>query len=338
MIVDWVESVINVSEGRQPEVIEEIASAFQSQEDVQVLHCDTGFSANRTVYTLAGPLPKLIESVFQGTQKAIEKIDLRSYSGNHPYVGVVDVIPFIPLNPNLKTEFLQSHIDILAERFRTELDLPVFYYEKSCNKNYRKSLAQIRKGGIAGLSNRMQSRLWESDNSMSVLHATAGATVMGIRDYMLAYNVSLSTQDLTISKNIAKQIRTSGGLVRMVDGTTKKVEVGQFKKVKAIGWYVEEYGHTQVSINVYDLAIVPLKELFDTINDLAKGYGVSVIGSELIGLIPAFYLAEAAASLGFVLSQESVSQLIDYFGFANITTFDPQQRILEWVIQNKLAR
>ena len=295
-----IECVPNFSEGRDKNIINAIADNMQSVEDVKILDIDSGEDTNRTVITIIGSPMAVAESAFRGIKIASELIDMRNHSGTHPRIGATDVCPFIPVSNISEKECVQIS-QIVGERVGEELGIPVYLYEKSAKYNERTKLPDIRKGEYEGLSNKLLDPNWRPDFGPSSIHIKAGATIMGCRDFLIAYNINLNTKDTRLATDIAFELREAGRskrtpnpesknlldgeIVRHKDGRPIKVP-GLFKDIKAIGWYVENFKRAQISINFNNYRVSTIHDVYDKACLLAQERGVRVTGSELVGLIP----------------------------------------------------
>ncbi len=270
MSVKLVESVPNFSEGRREEVVKAIVSEAEKYDGVWVLDWSMDPDHNRSVVTLIGKPEVIVDALFDMAKKAVELIDLRHHKGEHPRMGAVDVIPFVPvLNIDMKECVELSKK--LGRRIGEELKVPVYLYERSATKPERENLANIRKGEFEGFFEKIKDPEWKPDFGPDEVHPTAGVVAVGAREYLIAYNVNLGTEDLNIAKKIAKAVRhISGG----------------FRYVKAIGLELKEKGMVQVSMNLTNYKKSPIFRVFETIKREAQRYGVPVIESEIIGMVP----------------------------------------------------
>lgn len=278
-----IECVPNISEGQDPERIAAIVQAASSVAGVKLLHIDAGRAANRTVVTLAGAPSEIEEAAYQLIAKSVELIDLRKHRGTHPRVGATDVCPFVPL----RNTSMQRCIEVarnVGQRAAESLSLPVYFYEEAATSPARKALPYLRQGGFEGLTDRMSRREFRPDEGPWIPHTTAGALIIGARKILIAYNVHLNTQSVDIAKKIAQELRTSGYTVRE-KGAERKV-AGKLPACRAIGWYIEEYGCAEVSFNLLDHNVTGLYDAFAACRERAKSFGVEVLGSEIIGLVP----------------------------------------------------
>jgi len=273
-----IEAVPNISEGRRPEVVKEAVSALEGAPGVRVLDVQSDKDHNRSVLTLVGDERGLEEAILRLFEVAVARLDLRTHQGEHPRLGVVDVVPFIPIESASIADCVALARRVgaaVAERF----GVPVFLYEEAATALHRRNLEDVRRGQFEGLAAKMKDPQWASDFGPRAPHPSAGATVIGARMPLIAYNVNLGTADVEVAKRIAKAIRHSSGGYRFV---------------KAMGLLLEERKVAQVSINMTDFKKTPLHRVFETVRAEAERYGVSVVGSEIVGLVPAEALLDAA--------------------------------------------
>ena len=273
-----IECVPNLSEGRRPEVVTEAVSALKAVPGVRVLGVQSDKDHNRSVLTLVGDEASLKAGILALFEVAAARIDLRSHQGEHPRMGAVDVVPFIPIEGATMKDCVALARDVgqaVADRF----SIPVFLYEEAAGAPHRKNLEDVRRGQFEGLATKMKDGAWVPDFGPQTPHPSAGATAVGARMPLIAYNINLGTADVEIAKKIAKGIRHSSG---------------GFRFVKAMGLLLEERGVAQVSINMTDFKKTPLHRVFETVKIEAERYGVPVIGSEIVGLVPSEALLDAA--------------------------------------------
>ncbi|HHW03867.1 MAG TPA: glutamate formimidoyltransferase [Thermoanaerobacterales bacterium] len=273
-----VECIPNFSEGRRTEIIEAIAGAIKSVDGIRLLNYSSDQSHNRSVFTFIGAPDSVKEAAFKGAEKAAELIDMTKHKGEHPRMGAVDVIPFVPVK-NVTMEECVNLSKELGERIARELSIPVFLYEESATKPERRNLADIRRGEFEGMAEKIKDPVWAPDFGKAEIHPTAGAVAVGARMPLIAYNVNLGTTDINIAKQIARIIReSSGGL----------------KYVKAIGVMLEDRNLAQVSINMTNYEKTSLYRVFELIRTEARRYGVHIVGSEIVGLTPMNALIDVA--------------------------------------------
>ncbi|MEQ8909484.1 MAG: glutamate formimidoyltransferase [Vicingaceae bacterium] len=331
-----IECIPNFSEGQDPKVIAAIAQAIEAVDGVYLLHQDSGFAAHRTVYTFAGEASSVIEAAYQVIAVAHEQIDMRKHQGEHPRIGACDVCPFVPIS-GISIEELVPLVNALAKRLHREFKIPIHFYEENASSPFRKNLARHRVGNYEALKKRLLSKEWPADLGAE-FHPRFGAMVLGVRDFLVAYNINLNTDDALIAQEIAYDLRELGRPMQVVQGK-KTFKAGRLKFVKAIGWYIEDFKKAQVSINLTNYKKTPLHEVFETTKEIAEDYQVKVTGSELIGLIPKDALVEAG---GFYLANrdateaEKIQSSIKALGLDELLPFEPQKRILEYCIEAKV--
>jgi len=273
-----IECVPNVSEGRNADAVKAMADAVARVEGVRLLDASSDPAHNRSVLTMAGDAKGLKNAVLALFGEAVQRIDLRTHRGEHPRLGAVDVVPFVPIESATMADCVALAKEVGSE-VATRFELPVFLYEEAASAPHRRNLEDVRRGQFEGLAERMRDPLWKPDFGPAEPHASAGAVVVGARMPLIAYNINLGTPDVEIARRIAKAIRQSSGGYRFV---------------KAMGVMLEERGVAQVSINMTDYKKTPLFRVFETVRSEAARYGVSVIGSEIVGLVPSEALIDAA--------------------------------------------
>ena len=273
-----IQCVPNFSEGRNKEVIEKIVEEIRITEEVKLLDYSMDKDHNRSVVTFVGEPEKVIEAAFNAAKVAAELIDMSTHVGEHPRMGATDVIPLIPISDVTMEECIEYSKE-LGEKIGGELDIPVFLYEKSAATPVRENLANVRRGQYEGMAEKLKKEEWQPDFGPNALNKKAGVTAIGARMPLVAYNVNLGTDDIDIAKNIAKVVRASGG---------------GFTHCKALGIEIKERNIVQVSMNMVDYTKSTLFRVFDTIEREANRYGVNVIGSEIIGLVPMQALVDVA--------------------------------------------
>ena len=345
-----VECVPNFSEGRDLEVIRQITSAIESVDGVSLLNVDPGASTNRTVVTFAGPPEPVVEAAFRGIQKAAELIDMRKHTGAHPRMGATDVCPFIPVS-NVSWDEAIDCAKQLGKRVGEQLKIPVYLYEKAASDPARSNLSIIRAGEYEGFFEKIKDPAWKPDFGPPIFNEKAGATVIGAREFLVAYNVNLNTRAVRRATSVAFDVRENGR-VKTEDGTPAGKplldekgeplrEPGMLKHVKAIGWYVEEYGMAQVSMNLTNLEATPLHAAFDACVESATKRGLRVTGSEIVGMLPKKCLVDAGRY--FLRKQKwsegaSEEELIDVairsMGLGELKPFDPKEKIIEFKMES----
>lgn len=332
------ECVPNFSEGRDEKIITSIADSIRSVDHVHLLHIDTSPAANRTVMTFAGAPQTVTEAAFQAIKKAAELIDMTKQDGVHPRIGATDVCPLVPLYNMEMSEAIELSKQ-LGKRVGEELNIPVYLYEHSAAESYRKPLPNIRKGQYEGMSEKMKDEKWKPDFGANDFNAKAGVTVIGARDILVAFNIALNTKDVAIANEIAKSMRESG-YVKNENANKVKVD-GLLPKLRAIGWYMQDYELAQVSFNLLDYTATSPLKVWQTCERLAHEMNVELVGSEVIGLIPEKCLLEAGkfAIMNEKNNTESsneflVQKAIELLGLNKLKPFDPQEKVLEYALAN----
>jgi len=352
-----IECVPNFSEGRNMAVIKDITNAIESVERIKLLDVDPGKATNRTVVTFVGSPEDVVEAAFRGIKKASEVIDMKNHTGEHPRFGATDVCPLVPVfgvTMEETVEFARK----LAERVGNELGIPVFCYEFAAINEERKSLASCRSGEYEGLKDRISTERWKPDFGPSVWSegvAETGASAIGARNFLVAYNINLNTTSTRRANSIAFDIREAGRVLREGDPITGKIITdengepvrfpGTLKKTRAIGWYIEEYGIAQISINLTDISVTPVHVAFDEVCEKARLRGIRVTGSELIGLIPLnamldagkYFLRKQQRSTG-ISDDEIIKIAIKSLGLNELAPFDPKKKIIDYVIAENADR
>lgn len=295
-----IECVPNFSEGQDEHVVKEIVSVIEGVSGVKLLDYSLDSDHHRSVITFAGCPDAVIEAAFLATQKASELIDLTKHQGQHPRMGATDVIPLIPLRGVTMDECVE-YSKQLGKRIGDELKIPVFLYEKSASAPHRSNLANIRKGGFESMTEKLKDTLWQPDYGESVVHPCAGVVAVGARGPLIAFNVNLDTMDVSVAKRIAKMIRESSG---------------GFTFCKALGLEITNRQMTQVSMNLTDYTQTSIHQVFDVIERETQRVGVSIIGSEIIGLVPMDALMKSAAHY-LKLNDFTVEQVLELSLFEN---------------------
>ncbi len=338
-----VECVPNISEGRRQEIYEAVAAAAAAVPGVTLLNVDPGADTNRTVITFVGEPEAVLEGAFQLIKKGYELIDMAKHRGAHPRIGAVDVVPFVPV-----AEVTMDECAVLArrlgERVGKELSIPVYLYEFAATAAHRRNLADIREGEYEGLAKKILHQDWKPDFGPAKFNPRCGATVIGARKFLVAYNVNLNTMDKRLATRVAFDVRERGRIKRDEEGNPildkngePTWEPGLLKSVKAVGWVIPEYGCAQVSINLTDLDVTPLHLAFDTCEERARERGLRVTGSEIVGLVPLSVLLEAGRHyLGRMGRPTGVPEsalihtAIRTLGLSEIKPFDPKERVIEY--------
>lgn len=329
-----IECVPNVSEGRDDRVVEAVAAAVRAVEGVRLLRVESGRDTNRTVYTYMGSPPAVEEATFGLVKRASELIDMRQHRGTHPRIGAVDVVPFIPLDP-ADTDLCISLSRRLADKIWNELSVPVYLYGKAATSPPRYRLPDIRKGQYEGLEKRMNLPEWKPDFG-DIFNPKAGATVVGVRDFMLAYNVNLATADVEKARHIARRIRSSGYREEAPSGEVIR-RPGRLEFCQADGWFLPGYGHCQVTMNLHNIPVTGLHDAFEAVKSEAELLGTGVTGSELIGLAPLsallaagrFYLQNEGAG-----EAETLAAAVEHLGLNDSAPFEAEKRIIEYLMGN----
>lgn len=339
-----IECVPNFSEGRDMAVLKQITDVIESVEGVKLLDVDPGKATNRTVVTFVGPPAAVVEAAFLAIQKACALIDMRQHTGEHPRMGATDVCPLIPI-ANISMAETAEWAKRLGERAGRELDLPVYLYESAATRPERKNLASIRAGEYEGLADKLADPTWHPDFGPALFKPLHGATVIGARDFLIAYNINLNTTSVRRANSVAFDVREIGRVVN--DPATGKPlkddkgetlrEPGLLKGVKAIGWFIDEYGIAQISMNITDTQATPLYMAFEACCQSADRRGMRVTGSELVGLIPLQFMLETGRhflhkqkrSTG-VSEAELIKIAIKSLGLDELSPFDPQRKIIEY--------
>jgi len=337
-----VECVPNFSEGRNRAVIDAIADAIRAEGGVKLLDVDPGADTNRTVVTLIGEPAPVAEADFQGIRRAAELIDMSKHSGAHPRIGATDVCPFVPVSGVTMADCAELARQV-GRRVGDELGIPVYLYEAAAASPQRVNLADVRAGEYEGLADKLRDPAWKPDFGPATFNARAGATVIGAREFLIAYNINFNTRDAALVNDIALEIREKGRVKKDAKGAVVKDAQGEkvwapgkFKAVKAIGWYIEQYGCAQLSINFNNYKISPVHEVFVEVCRQAEMRGLRVTGSELVGLIPkqalldagAFFLTRQGKPAG-VPDEELIHIAVKSLGLAELTPFDPLKKIIE---------
>src|SRR6266403_123548 len=345
-----IECVPNFSEGREPDIKRQITDAIASVDGVSLLDVDPGATTNRTVVTFVGSPEAAVESAFRGIQKAAELIDMRKHKGAHPRMGATDVCPFIPIS-NVNWEEAIACANRLAKRVGNELEIPVYLYEKAANNKLRSNLSVIRAGEYEAFFEKIRQPDWKPDFGPAVFNEKSGATVIGVRDFLVAYNVNLNTKSVRRANSVAFDVREQGR-VQTEDGTPGGEPVldangepiripGMLKHVKAIGWFVKEYGIAQVSMNLTNIEETPLHVAFDACVEAASKRGLRVTGSEIVGMVPRICLVDAGRY--FLRKQHwsqgaSEEELIDIairsMGLSELKPFEPKEKVIELKIES----
>ena len=335
-----IECVPNFSEGNDMSIIKQITDQIETVEGVRLLNVDPGKATNRTVVTFVGNPQAVIDAAFRAIKKAGELIDMSKHKGEHPRMGATDVCPLIPI-ANISMEETAAYAQQLAARVGNELQLPVYLYEAAQADKSRSNLSVIRAGEYEGFFKKIKLPEWKPDFGPATFDAKRGATVIGARDFLVAYNVNLNTTSTRRANAVAFDVREAGRKIQNSKGKTE-VQPGSLKAVKAIGWYIEEYGITQISINLTNINITPVHIAFDEVCKKAEGRGIRVTGSELVGLIPLkamldagkYFLRKQNRSVG-VSEKELIKIAVKSMGLDELGPFNPEEKIIEYMLKNK---
>ena len=345
-----IECVPNFSEGRDMEIIRQITDEIEKIEGVKLLDVDPGKATNRTVVTFVGEPKPVIEAAFQAIKKASEIIDMSKHSGEHPRMGATDVCPLIPIS-NITLDEVAEYARELGKRAGSELDIPFYLYEHAASKKDRKNLASVRSGEYEGLPDKLNNPNWKPDYGPAVFNPKAGATAISARDFLIAYNVNLNTASVRRANSVAYDIREKGRIKRKGNPITGPIvkgkkgeklwQKGTCKSVKAIGWFIEEYGFAQISMNITDISQTSLQKAFEECRKSATRRGMRVTGSELVGLVPKkvmieagkYYLTQQGRSTG-IAEEAIIDCAIHSLGLNELAPFDPRKKIIEYLLQD----
>ncbi len=354
MLQKIIECVPNFSEGNDENIIKQITDAIESVDGVMLLHVDMGKATNRTVVTFAGEPSRVVEAAFLGIQKAAELIDMRTHKGEHPRMGATDVCPLVPVSGITMEECAKWSI-VLAENVGESLGIPVYLYEEAQINKQRSNLSVIRGGEYEGFSEKIKLPEWKPDFGPLELPLKHGATVIGARDFLIAYNINLNTKSTRLANRIAFDVREAGRVKRegnpisgktVLDSNGEPVRIpGTLKSVKAIGWYIEEYGMAQISMNLTNYKITSVHKAFDEVCSKANDRGIRVTGSELVGLVPLqplldagkHYLSKQGRSIG-VSENELIEIAVQSLGLNQLGEFKPNERIIEYVLLDRTKK
>ncbi|MBD3237909.1 MAG: glutamate formimidoyltransferase [Candidatus Eisenbacteria bacterium] len=342
-----VECVPNISEGRDRAMIDEIVAAAGSVEGVTVLDVDPGADTNRTVITFVGDPDSVVEGAFRLIARAAERIDMTKHSGAHPRQGATDVCPFVPVSGVTMDDCVELARK-LGQRVGDELGIPVFLYEHAASQPQWQSLAEIRVGEYEAWPNKLGKPEWQPDFGPNEFLPKTGAVVIGAREFLIAYNVDVNTRHRKLAHQIALDIRERGRLLRDENGKVVRDEDGNklrqdglLQNCRAVGWYIDEYGKAQVSINLTNYHVTPLHKAFDTCSEVARKYGLHVTGSEIVGLVPleAMLLAgrhylERQGLWAGVPEKELVHIAIQSLGLNDVAPFKPEEKIIEYAVSD----
>ncbi len=346
-----IECVPNFSEGRDMSIIKQITDEIESVEGVLLLDVDPGKSTNRTVVTFVGEPELVVEAAYLAIKKASEIIDMSKHKGEHPRMGATDVCPLIPIS-NISMDEVVEYAKKLGEKAGSNLNIPFYLYESAASTPERKNLANVRSGEYEGLSKKLLDPKWKPDYGSSNFNPKSGATAIGARDFLIAYNVNLNTTSVRRANSIAFDIREkgrikkkgnklNGEIQRDKDGNALRVP-GTCKSVKAIGWYIDEYDLAQISMNLTDINVTPLHVAFEACRDSANKRGMRVTGSELVGLVPKkvlidagkFFLEKQERSTG-ISELEIIHIAVKSLGLDELGPFDPKKKVIEYLLEDE---
>lgn len=346
-----IECVPNFSEGNDMGIIKQITDQIETVDGVKLLDVDPGKATNRTVVTFVGTPDAVVEAAFFAIQKASQLIDMRKHKGEHPRFGATDVCPFVPVS-NITMEETIEYARKLASKVGTELGIPIYCYENAAFTPERRNLANCRAGEYEGLAKKLADPHWKPDFGPAAFNETAGATAVGARDFLVAYNVNLNTTSTRRANAIAFDIREKGRPMRENNSPVGKIlkdekgkEIwtpGSLKACKAIGWYIEEYGIAQISINLTNISITPVHVAFEEASKKAEERGLRATGSEIVGLIPLkaildagkYFLKKQNRSVG-ISEEEIIKIAVKSLGLDDLKPFIPEEKIIEYVLNGK---
>lgn len=346
-----IECVPNFSEGRDLTIIKQITDCIESVEGIKLLDVDPGAATNRTVVTFVGEPEPVLKAALLGMKKAKELIDMRKHTGAHPRFGATDVCPLIPIS-NISMEETVEWARLLAKRAGEKLNYPIYCYENAAFKSDRKNLASVRYGEYEGLQKKLNDPNWAPDFGPAAFVAETGATAIGARDFLVAFNVNLNTTSVRRANAIAFDVRERGRVKREGNPITGKVCLdekgnkvmipGSLKAVKAIGWFIEEYGVAQISMNLTNINITSVHQAFEEVSKKANERGIRVSGSELVGVIPLkamleagkYFLRKQQRSVG-VSNEELIKIAVKSMGLDELKPFDPRKNIIEYLLEDK---
>ena len=341
-----IECVPNISEGRDEQIIREVSQIVETVDGVRLLDVDPGQATNRTVITFVGEPEPVIEAAFLLIEKASQLIDMSKHTGEHPRFGATDVCPLIPIS-GISMEETAQYAHRLGQRVGNELEIPIYFYENAASEEKRRNLATVRAGQYEGLPKKLADPQWKPDAGPATFNERAGATAISARDFLVAYNVNLNTTSTRRANAIAFDVReagrvkTKGGVVQRDENGDAIRIPGQLKAVKGIGWFIEEYGICQISMNLTNIKITSIHEAFEATRESATRRGMRVTGSELVGLVPKqamldageYYLRKQKRSVG-VSEAEKIKIAVKSLGLDDLAPFDPQKNIIEYVMDD----
>lgn len=343
-----IECVPNFSEGRDMNIINQITEEIKTTEGVKLLDVDPGATTNRTVVTFAGEPDAVIEAAFRAVKKATELIDMSKHKGAHPRFGATDVCPLVPV-ANITMQEVIEYANKLGKRIGEELGIPVYLYEFAAKSEERRNLANVRAGEYEGLEKKLKDPLWQPDFGPARFLPKTGAIAVGARNFLVAINYNLNTTSVRRANAIAFDVREKGRPMRKGNSITGEIVKddngetiyvpGTLKATKAIGWFIEEYGIAQVSMNITDINVTPVHIAFDEVSEKARLRGIRVTGAEIVGLIPKsvlidagkYFLKKQQRSTG-VSENELIKIAIKSMGLDDLKPFDPQNKVIEFLL------
>lgn len=349
-----IECVPNFSEGNDMNIINQITAEIEKVDGVKLLDVDPGKATNRTVVTFVGTPEEVLEAAFQAVKKAQELIDMRGHKGAHPRFGATDVCPLVPVS-NITMEETVEYAHKLAKRIGEELNIPIYCYEFAARQEKRRNLANCREGEYEAISKRISTDEWKPDFGPAEFNesvAKSGVTAVGARNFLVAYNVNLNTTSTRRANAIAYDVRERGRVKREGDPVTGKIvydekgnkvwEPGILKSVKAIGWFIEEFGIAQISMNLTDITVTSLHEAYEAVYERANARGMRVTGSELVGVVPLkamldagkYFLKKQNRSLG-IPEKEIIKIAVKSLGLDELYPFEPEKKIIEYILEKE---
>lgn len=340
-----IECVPNFSEGRDEATLQAICQAVESVDGVKLLDMDPGAATHRTVFTFAGEPEAVVEAAVRAARAGAERIDMSKHRGEHPRFGALDVCPLVPI-AGVTMEETVEYARNLARRLGEEVGLTIYCYEDAATRPERQNLADVRAGEYEGLAAKLANPEWAPDFGPAEFQPKSGATAVGARDFLVAYNVNLNTTSVKLANQVAFDVREkgrvkrddNGKVVRGADGA-KLRQPGSLKQVKGIGWFIEEYGVAQISMNLTNISVTPVHVAFDEVVKKSSERGMRVTGSELVGLVPLksmleagrHYLSKQQRSIG-VSDAELIKIAVKSMGLDELAPFDPNEKIIEYVL------
>lgn len=339
-----VECVPNFSEGQDDKVIHAIGQSIRAVDRVKLLSVEPDKDYNRTVVTFVGEPEAVVEAAYRATQTAAELIDMRTHRGEHPRLGAVDVVPFVPVG-NVTMEECVKLANDYGRRVSKDFNIPIYLYEYAATSPERRNLATIRKGEYEGLAQKLKDPAWKPDYGSAEFNPKSGATVAGARKFLIAYNVNLNTPDASVAQEISLRIRESGQLLKNAAGEVVKNAKGEsvkipgtLKAVKAMGVFLERFNIAQVSINLVDYETTPPHVAFEEVKKQALSLGCDATGSEIVGLTPLSALLMAGHYIAgteknkSMTEKELVALAIDSLGLSQLEPFDPGKKVIEYML------